>query len=74
MFSKLESFEISEDSTLTEIAANAFMATAKLTEIYLPNTLNKIGDTNIASKNIHLVELRLSGRHLIIQEKRKFTF
>lgn len=53
MFSKLESFEISEDSTLTEIAANAFMATAKLTEIYLPNTLNKIGDTNIASKNIH---------------------
>ena len=53
MFSKLESFEISEDSTLTEIAANSFMATAKLTEIYLQNTLNKIGDTNIASKNIH---------------------
>ena len=38
---------------MTESAANAFMATAKLTEIYLPNTLNKIGDTNIASKNIH---------------------
>lgn len=53
MFSKLENLQILENSALTEILMNAFMGTSKLKEVYLPNSLTKIGDTNISSKDIH---------------------
>ena len=49
-FSKLASLDIPEDSELESIGKNAFMATGKLREIYLPGTLKRIDDTNIGNK------------------------
>lgn len=53
MFSKLENLQILENSALTEILMNAFMGTSKLKEVYLPNSLTKIDDKSISSKDIH---------------------
>lgn len=53
MFPKLENLQILENSALTEILMNAFMGTSKLKEVYLPNSLTKIDDKNISSKDIH---------------------
>ena len=50
-FSKLASLDIPEGSKLESIGRSAFMATGKLTEIYLPGTLKRIDDTNIGNKD-----------------------
>ena len=50
-FNKLASLDIPEGSKLESIGIKAFMTTSKLTEIYLPETLKRIDDTNIGNKN-----------------------